>query len=344
MSSGACHCSALGAVLSVVRPPCFDGPTFAQRDAALLLLPVSPHPADVMRHGGADAGDHGQRRPLMECLGDARTVQNRVLREATTPWSRCSAKAAAFYRDYSRRGVPADARVHGPSARTAAAWRDLDRAADYLEREFNPFSILAMSMSSRLIVGLVAWVAVIVLASGCRSCIQLPRGRLPEPPPMPRHNFTPTRRLRQVRAQDHARLPLVDSCRDRDSACFTCDISDAHQDAPCGKARATSLSAGWEPTGSQSRIRAPKTASTPCCSRLRASPGRSATARAVTSGACRPTPGATATSTASQAAVAVSTCSRSVPMAPRAAKATPPTSATGAEQRCPAPVASPWWS
>ena len=152
-------------------------------DAALLRLPLigrilrDVHAARMARTL-ATMSDSGL--PLIEGLAiTARTVGNTVLREATDSMVEVIREGGSLSSAMKRAAVfPPTLQYMATSGEDSGSLAPmLDRAADYLEREFNTFTTAAMILLEPDHHRVGAAVAVIVLAILLRSCIQRPRGR-----------------------------------------------------------------------------------------------------------------------------------------------------------------------
>jgi general secretion pathway protein F len=163
---------ALAAVLAVVAARLLRRPHLRRAaDAAVLRLPVlgrilrEVHAARLAR---TLATMVNSGLPLMEGLAmTARTVQNRVLREATETMVEVIREGGSLSSAMKRAAVFPPTLVYmatsGENSGRLAPM--LDRAADYLEREFNTFTSVAMSMLEPIIIVVLGGVvAVIVLA------------------------------------------------------------------------------------------------------------------------------------------------------------------------------------
>jgi general secretion pathway protein F len=163
---------ALGVALAVVAARLLRRPHLRRAtDAALLRLPVlgrilrDVHAARLARTL-ATMVDSGL--PLMEGLAtSARTVQNRVLREATDTMVEVIREGGSLASAMKRAAVfPPTLLYMATSGENSGRLAPmLDRAADYLEREFNTFTSVAMSMLEPVIIVVLGGVvATIVLA------------------------------------------------------------------------------------------------------------------------------------------------------------------------------------
>ena len=106
--------------------------------------------------------------PLMEGLAiTARTVHNRVLRSATDTMVASIREGGSLSAAMRRAGVfpPTLLYMASSGENSGRLAPMLERAADYLEREFNTFTSVAMSLLEPLIIVVLGGVvAVIVLA------------------------------------------------------------------------------------------------------------------------------------------------------------------------------------
>jgi general secretion pathway protein F len=107
------------------------------------------------------------RLPLLEGLKlTTETVHNRALRAATAQIAEAVRTGGSLSGALKRRNLPAFARLSGGQRRGERAARlMLERAADYLEREFDSFTTTALALLEPAIIVLMgAMVAVIVLS------------------------------------------------------------------------------------------------------------------------------------------------------------------------------------